>query len=706
MRIVAGVLAGWAVTLAGAASAGEAGPADARPRGVAILSAVPAEAASPAARAYASVFAAVGLPVEWVRPDRLGRSGGGVLVVGERDATDLAPEALDAVAARVADGGSLITEGDSPLSRRLGVRFGARATPLDRVADAFAPGVEIRWRRPAQFTPFAAPEPARVFTRAADGRGPVVVTFRHGRGQVLFLGVGVDEKAGNGSGRFPFLVQAAVEALGLHPALRATGLIVYADLGDHRGEDPVRLARSWRERGIGEVHLGAWDALGANEIPFDAVIEACHRAGIRVFAWLEPPEISRAFWDAHPEWREKTATGADAQVDWRRLMALTMPECLAAASAEMRRCVERFAWDGVDLAEIYFESPTGLENPELFTPMNAVVRREFERSAGFDPAALFDPASLRYWKRDPTGLEAFLAFRRDRVVDLHRELMGLVAGERHAQPGLALVLTLVDALYDPSMRDAIAVDTARVAPLAASYGFALQVEDPYTLWTLGPQRYAKIAADYARIVAPGLPLSIDINVVEREAGGFPTRKQTGSELYALASQARRHFSSVCFYSEATIAPVDRDLLPAALAAANPPRWLGPREVEVESDGRLALDTGGPWHDAMLDGRPWPAGEGQSILLPRGRHRVAWSAGQADTRPLLNYVNATLLDAAWRDGELVVRYASEGQAFLGVGFLLGRVAGVPLETQMPQADDGHLVRLPGGEHEVRLQMKSK
>ena len=706
MRIVAGVLASWAVALVGPASAADLGHAAAGARGVAILSSAPEAAASPAARAYAGVFGAVGIPVEWVAPDELGRSGGAVLVAGERDARELAPASVEAVVAWVADGGSLITDGDSPLSRRLGVRFGARTTRLNQVADVFAPGIAIRWRQAAAFTPFGIARPERVFTRAADTRRPVVASFRHGSGPVLFLGVAPNEQGGNGSGRFPFLVQAAREAFGLGPALRATGLTVYADLGDRRGDDPARLARSWRERGIGEVHLGAWDALGANEGPFEAVIEGCHRVGIRVFAWLEPPEISRAFWDAHPEWREKTATGADAQVDWRRLMALTIPDCLTAASADMRRCIERFAWDGVDLAEIYFESPTGLDNPELFTPMNAVVRSEFERSAGFDPAGLFDPASPRYWKADPAGLEAFLGFRRDRVVALHHELMGLVAGERETKPELDLVLTLVDALYDPSMREAIAVDTARVAPLAAAHGFALQVEDPYTLWTLGPDRYAKIAADYARLVPPGQRVSIDINVVDRETGGFPTRKQTGSELYALASQARRHFASVCFYSEATLAPVDRDLLPAALAAANTPRWLGPREVEVESDGRLALDTGGPWRDATLDGRPWPAGSGESILLPKGRHRVAWSAGSAAARPLLNYLNAALLDAGWRDGGLVVRYASEGPAYLGVGVAPVQVAidGLPVQIQMAQEDGGHLMKLPSGEHEVRLRME--
>ena len=64
------------------------------------------------------------------------------------------------------------------------------------------------------------------------------------------------------------------------------------------------------------------------------MIEACHRHAILVYAWLELPHVSEKFWADHPAWREKTALGQDAQLDWRKLMNLENPECHRAVETE------------------------------------------------------------------------------------------------------------------------------------------------------------------------------------------------------------------------------------------------------------------------------------------------------------------------------------------------------------------------------------
>ncbi len=38
--------------------------------------------------------------------------------------------------------------------------------------------------------------------------------------------------------------------------------------------------------------------------------------------------VSVPFWQQHPEWREVTAEGKPAKIDWRSLMALEDPQCL------------------------------------------------------------------------------------------------------------------------------------------------------------------------------------------------------------------------------------------------------------------------------------------------------------------------------------------------------------------------------------------
>ena len=112
----------------------------------------------------------------------------------------------------------------------------------------------------------------------------------------------------------------------------------------------------------------------------------CNR---RKYAWFEFPHVSERFWDDHPEWREKTALLQDAQLDWRKLMNLSHPGAFAAVSLGMRDLIARFDWDGVNLAELYFESLEGHDNPARLTPMSDDVRAEFRHDAGFDPLNLF-----------------------------------------------------------------------------------------------------------------------------------------------------------------------------------------------------------------------------------------------------------------------------------------------------------------------------
>ncbi|MFI5165951.1 MAG: hypothetical protein ACHQQS_04960 [Thermoanaerobaculales bacterium] len=671
---------------------------------IVIVSSVAEGAAPVATRAYAGAFHAVGYPVEWTTPDHVTGGQDAVVVLPHAVAVSLAPAQRSALLRLVEKGGWLVTAGPSELARQMGIHFDRSSVELRGIADSFAPGVEVRWKRMVRFRPFAPSGSARVFARAARTGKPIVVALTHGLGKVLFLGVELDEESPLGSSRFPFFLHAVGAAFGVSPALAAAHVTVYADLGDYPDESGEAIAHRWHAWGVGEAHLGAWDALGARAATIDALLASCHRLGIRVYAWLEPPEISSAFWEAHPEWRERTATGRDAHVDWRKLMALEVPACFAAASDELRQTLTRFDWDGVDLAEVYFESPQGVDAPDAFTPMHEVVRESFAARAGFDPQALFDPASPRHWTKDPQALARFLAYRREVIVELHQRLMSFLVGLQREKPQLDLVLTLVDALYDRNMQDFIAVDPSRIAALAAASGFSLQVEDPFTLWGLGPERYATIAADYAGLVVPGQQRSIDINVVERDRDTYPTAKQTGIELFQLASAARRHFDDVCFYSEATIPVVDRDLLHNALAAGSTVRWLGASEVEIDSSGTDELDTGG-YRAAMVDGRDWPAGDGNQIILPRGQHRVAWVPNlMTEPGPAIRGLTGAALLGASKEGDaLVVEYTGRGRAYLELAFHPRRIELDGQQFTAVTLRDGgsEILVMPGGKHQIRL-----
>src|ERR1017187_7801688 len=174
------------------------------------------------------------------------------------------------------------------------------------------------------------------------------------------------------------------------------------------GADADYLAARWRKAGISALHVASWhfyDADAERDEYLKRLIEACHRHGVLVYAWIELPHVSEKFWNDHPQWREKTAVLQDAQLDWRKLMNLQNQDCTTAIRAGLKQTMERFDWDGVNLAELYFESLEGAGNPARFTPMNDDVRAEFLAQSGCDPIEL--------WNRraDAQSLRRFLDFR-------------------------------------------------------------------------------------------------------------------------------------------------------------------------------------------------------------------------------------------------------------------------------------------------------
>ena len=131
---------------------------------------------------------------------------------------------------------------------------------------------------------------------------------------------------------------------------------------------------------------------------------------------------------------------------------------------------------------------------------------------------------------------------------------------RKTKPQLDLVLTHIDDRFDPTMRDKLGADATRVLPLLGSHDFTFLIEDPATIWNLGPQRYPQIAARYAPLTPAQEKLAIDVNVVERYQDVYPTKLQTGAELFELVHTASSAFPRVALYFENSIGKRDLPLL--------------------------------------------------------------------------------------------------------------------------------------------------
>jgi hypothetical protein len=542
----------------------------------------------------------------------------------------------------------LILEGASELAASFGFRPTEQRVTVRSVEDSHAPALEIVWEKALDLPVFAIPAGARVFAKERWQGAPLIAGFRRGPGAVLWVAAA---SGAHGYERFPYLAQALAD-LGFEPALRSRNLWAFFDAAYRARVDLDYFAPRWRAAGIGALHVAAWhywEPGAANDESLRRLIDACHRNAIQVYAWFELPHVSERFWQDHPEWREKTGLLQDAQLDWRKLMNLTNRDAFRAVSRGVQDLLGRFDWDGVNLAELYFESLEGAANPARFTPMNADVRAEYKSVAGRDPLDLLSG-------KDPRGLAQFLAYRAGLARRQQEEWIGELERMRRTKPHLDLVLTHVDDRFDPSMREKLGADAARTLPLLNSHDFTFLIEDPATLWQLGPQRYPEIAARYQPLTAHPEKLGIDINVVERYQDVYPTKQQTGLELFSLIHTAAAVFPRLALYFESSIAAVDLPWVGAAAAHVDRAGRAGSK-LTLQSSRETGVEWSGP---ALVDGRAWPAADGRRVWLTRGSHTVQPAAAAPPLR-LLDF-NGELKAAAATEKGLEFAYESSARAF--------------------------------------------
>jgi len=546
----------------------------------------------------------------------------------------------------------------------------------------------IVWQKGLELPLFEIPENAQVFARERWTGAPMTAGLKRGAGAILWVAAPPGER---GHERFPYLLNALAD-LGLDPPFRSNRLWAFFDSAYRTRVDLDYFAARWRKAGIAALHVAAWHNFEP-DLEGDAylkkLIAACHREGILVYAWFELPHVSEKFWADHPEWREQTAVLQDAQLDWRKLMNLTNRECFRAVGAGVRATVDRFDWDGVNLAELYFESLEGIANPSRFTPMNADVRAMFQQEEGFDPRELFGA------RADEASRRKFLDFRAGLVRRMQQEWIAELDLTRRERPDLDLVLTHVDDRFDTGMRDSIGADAAGVLPLLDTHSFTFLIEDPATVWHLGPERYTAIAERYRAMTPRKDRLAIDLNIVDRYQNVYPTKQQTGTELFQLVHRAAGSFARVALYFENSLLAPDLKLLPSAAAAVSRIEHLGPKTV-IDSAGGVGI----PWKGgSKVDGQVWPVLDDETLWLPAGPHAVEPAAPVAG--PRLMRLNGDLKAARAVDAytlEFTYQSASRGIAIVSRTPVKLRIDGVDEKVNL--AGPATLL-LPRGQHVVTL-----
>jgi hypothetical protein len=321
--------------------------------------------------------------------------------------------------------------------------------------------------------------------------------------------------------------------------------------------------------------------------------------------------------------------------------------------------------------------------------MNADVRTLFGARHGFDPIELFRT------RNDASSRRLFLDFRSELARTMQEEWLGEMEKIRQDKPHLDLVLTHVDDRFDTGMRDAIGADAGRVLPLLDRRRFTFLIEDPATVWDQGPRRYATIAGRYKTLTPHQDRLAIDLNIVERYQNVYPTKQQTGTELFQLVHHAAASFPRVALYFESSLLPVDLELLSSAAAGLARLESAGGKLI-VESSGGVGI----PWKGAAaIDGLPWIAYDGQTVWLPAGRHTVEPTPATAGLRLLrLNGFLKTARPAG--DGGIEVTYESDARALAVLDRPPRRVEVDGSEIPAVLAGPRTLI-LPRGQHIVRI-----
>ncbi|MBV8863851.1 MAG: hypothetical protein JO210_00465 [Acidobacteriaceae bacterium] len=584
----------------------------------------------------------------------------------------------------------LILEGASAVSTKLGITSTAEQVAVRQIVDVHAPEMQIIWEHPENIARAQIPAGFKVFASEKWKGAPLIAGRRTPHGAVLWLAIGPGE---SGIERFPYLLQALAD-LGWSAPAQTTTLWAFFDSSYRIRADPDYLARRWRRAGIGVLHVAAWHNMEPDPTQdsyLKQLIEACHRNAISVYAWLELPHVSEKFWAEHSSWREKTAVGQDAQLDWRKLMNLQNAECRKEIGREINFLLGRFDWDGVNLAELYFESLEGAANPARFTPMNDDVRAEFKSANGFDPKLLFEAGSPYAAATHPEALRKFLDFRAELASRMQRRWLQTVDDSRASKPYLDVVLTHIDDRFEPGIRDELGADVARTLPLIEKRRSTLLVEDPATLWALGPERYARLADKYKQIGGDGKHLAVDINVVERYQDVYPTKKQTGVELLELFHQAAVSFGRVAVYFESSLEKQDLSILPAAATSAHVEE-SSPDDVDVDAQAPTRVAWQGP---VEIDGKIWPFQNGDFVLAPSGKHRLSVAVEKPGLT--INDFNGDIQSALATDKQIDVSYESRTRAIAVLSFAFSRIE-VDGELYKSVGDSG-AVLLPSGQHVV-------
>ena len=662
---------------------------------------------------FAALFASVSIPVDTIfvgEPVDPGQYN--VMVVPYGFVDSLRLEEYDALVRWVKAGGCLITDTHNYLIEEMGFHFTGTLIRVNRVQDRMFPEERVSWRMAEPLPKFEVGDGDEVFCMDNETEAPLVAGREFGKGKVIFIGTRFDPHSQLGYSHYPFMMEYIRTFFSVAPVLRREALEMYFDPGFRHAQSIEQLIKLWVQQGIRRIHVAGWHMYPKYTYDYERLITLAHANGILVYAWLEPPQVSQKFWLEHPEWREKNYLGQDVRPSWRYTVAMTDSRARQAMLAEYNAFLHKFDFDGVNIAELYFEAGLGLSEPALYTPMHPSARRDLLALLGQDPAGLFDPRSSIHWKEHPAVRNLVSAYRVRTLERVYREILGVAQAIGKEREGFEVIVTAMDSYGSPELREQIGVDMDGIIRLQKEFGFALQVEDPERRWSTDPMRYESMGADYAGRLGTAEKLMLDLNILtfrrKEVITPFPTMIQTGTECFQLVRAAALGAPRSTIYAESSVNPQDMLLLSAAYAGAASMHHEG-GGYHIETPHHLMLKLPPAVKEVYLDGIPLAPVRDNLYMIPSGNHIVApvsdvtGSMSPHQFFPHILSITGTLQAIDYDMRTLRFQYTSDGRCLVMVnrephGLLID---GVEHPFAVMKGNDGFTLFLPAGAHRAEI-----
>ena len=668
------------------------------------------------ARALTSMgFSTATLDQGRLRQDNLDRTS--LLIVPHASARVLTAARVKFIMNSVKNGMCLITDGPSPLLTALGISL-RKTAHAGTVIDRGSADLKMHWAdRPLVHSIIGYPgKSSRVLYADSASGHPLGIALTVGQGRCLVLAPLFDPISGSGYSRFPTLPNAIVAELRCRPPFRRNALDVYFDAG-YRYNLPVeKLAAQWHQWGIRAIHAAAWYQSNTPSYDYKRLIDAAHKNGIVVYAWLEWPHVGPGFWRQHPEWRQKNALLQDAKLDFLHLMDLQNPDCLNAALNHLSDLLKE-DWDGIDIAEFTItgaggEALAGPARPDYFVPFTPSAIAEFRTISGFDSRELEDSTSQHFWKRDPAALDQFYRYRTSVNNRLLRQVVEYVSKlKREGRRDWELIHTIVDNSLHPEFDYLLGFDQQATLRLLNEYGVTLNVEDPYMEWMQPPERYRKLRNTLVSLV-PNRASMIDINVVPIHPStqpGFTTEQATGVEFLQQLQRAGERGGRVCVYCESSVFIHDWQHVPYALAAGASLRSTE-SGLEIKTPNTVTM-VFPMQEEAWLDGKAWPCQGPDGVIIPAGTHVVSFKDRSAADDSVagafrLLSLSDELLECSGSVASMELTYRSPARCLLVFNQRPAKVVLDGFAAVLPvlAGEKSFVVIAPSGEHRLSVSGK--